>query len=331
MTTAREGGRTGVLLMGYGSPSGPDELPGYLAEVMGRPPDRAVVEEYVRRYERIGWSPQMRILRSIREKLERRLKRAGRDVPVLLGTKHWEPHVRSVIAEAAEAGVERLVAVPLSPYASTWIRAPYERAIAEGRARARTPVEVEMRPGWHLHPAWIRYWSETVAGELRRGPASTAVLLSAHSLPERMQRAGDPYPGLVRATADAVAGAAALPSWDFTYQSAGNTTEPWLGPDITEKMVEWRDRGHPEQLVAPIGFVFEHLEVLYDLDVVIREFADRHGVGYRRAPMPNDDDRLVEALATTAFPEPGAPGTGGTGPEAPGGSRGGRHPPARGA
>ncbi len=292
---------TGVLLMGYGSPSGPEDLPGYLTDVLGgRPPSSEMVREYERRYDLIGWSPQLRILRSLRAKLEHRFRRDGRSTPVFLGTKHWTPHITDAILEAARAGVRRLVAVPLSPYASPWILAPYRRAIETGRAGAAAPVEVEVRSAWHLNPHWVGYWSDTVRAELARSPTGAVALLSAHSLPERHRVSGDPYPEILHATADRIAESGKFPAWDFTYQSAGNTTEPWLGPDITEKIVEWRDKGHPDQLIAPIGFVFEHLEVLYDLDRVVREFAEAQGVPYHRVAMPNDDERLVEALYTTA-------------------------------
>lgn len=299
MTSVPEAPARGVLLMGYGSPAGPEDLPGYLTDVLaGRPPSEAMVQEYVRRYQRIGWSPQLRILTSLRHKLERRLARAGGPIPVFLGTKHWTPHIATAIPEAAQQGVRHLIAVPLSPYASPWILEPYRRAIEKGQRASTAPVTVDLRAGWHAEPHWIRFWSETIRAGLRTGPPGMVPLLSAHSLPERHRASGDPYPEILHETARAIASAGALAPWDFTYQSAGNTTEPWLGPDICEKMLEWRSRGRPEQLVAPIGFVFEHLEVLYDLDVVVKEFAAAHGVGYHRTPLPNDDDRLVEALAS---------------------------------
>ncbi len=291
---------TGVLLLGYGSPAGPEDLPGYLEEVLGRPPSAEMVTEYHRRYDLIGWSPQLRIITSLREKLERQLARDAAGTRVFLGTKHWKPHAEDTIPEAAEAGLRRLIAIPLSPYASPWILAPYERAIGAGQQRAKRPIEVELRSAWHTNPHWIGYWSDTIQRELARAPSGTVALLSAHSLPMRHAEAGDPYPNILKETAGLIAGAARPPLWDFTYQSAGNTTEPWLTPDITEKMVEWRDKGHAEQLVVPIGFVFEHLEVLYDLDQVIREYAEEQHIHYRRAPMPNDDDRLVQALYSVA-------------------------------
>lgn len=296
----------GVLLMAYGSPSGPGDLKDYLTEVMhGATPSAQLVSEYVRRYELIGWSPQNRIAASVREKLERRLRRDRPGARVYLGAKHWRPNLATVIPDAARDGFRRLVAVPLSPYASIWIMEPYRAGVAEGIRAAPTPIEVEVRGGWHLDPNWIGYWSRAIQTELTRiDDPQRCVLLSAHSLPQRFRDRGDPYPELVQATASQIARAAGLDRWSFTYQSPGNTTEPWLGPQIEERMIEWKARGARTHLVASAGFVFDHLEVLYDLDIVVREYAESHGIEYRRVPMPNDADEVVEALARTALADP---------------------------
>ena len=285
--------------MGYGSPNGADDLPSYLAEVLhGRVPDAEMVTEYVRRYDRIGGSPQNRILGSLRSKLERRIGMDRPGTPVFLGVKHGRPALRDVIPEIARAGFRQAIAVATSPYASLWIGEPYRDGVAQGERAALTPVAIDVRLGWHLDPSWVGYWSRAIQRELEiiRDP-NCAVLLSAHSLPQRMRDRGDPYPEILAETAEAVAGASQLGRWQFTYQSAGNSTEGWLGPDITEVMVDWKRRGAATQLVASFGFVFDHLEVLYDLDVVVREFAESHGITYRRVPMPNDADEVVEALA----------------------------------
>jgi protoporphyrin/coproporphyrin ferrochelatase len=288
-----------VLLMGYGSPNGSEDLRAYLADVLhGQTPSEEMVAEYVRRYDRIGGSPQNRILASLRSKLEQRLARDGSETPVFLGVKHGRPALRDVVPEAARAGFRRLVAVPLSPYASTWISEPYRAGVAEGIQASATPIEVDVRLDWHMDPNWLGYWRRAILADLdhHRDP-NDAVLLSAHSLPQRMRDRGDPYPEILQETSDAIASLAQLRRWSFTFQSAGNTTEPWLGPDITEVMLEWQRRGAERQLVASFGFVFDHLEVLYDLDVVTREFAESHGIEYRRVPMPNDANEVVEALA----------------------------------
>ncbi len=294
-----------ILLMGYGSPNGADDLPEYLAEVLhGRPPSSEMVAEYVRRYRLIGGSPQNRVLASLRSKLERRVEQDRPGTRVFLGVKHGHPALRDVIPEAARAGVRHLTAVPLSPYASTWISEPYQAGVAEGIRAAASPVEVDVRLGWHLDPSWIAYWVRAIRGELARlGSPDAPVLLSAHSLPQRMRDRGDPYPEILQATSAAIAQAAGLPRWSFTFQSAGNTTEAWLGPDITDLLLEWKARGATAPLIASFGFVFDHLEVLYDLDVVVREFADANGIEYHRVPMPNDADEVVEALAHRVAPE----------------------------
>jgi protoporphyrin/coproporphyrin ferrochelatase len=302
--------RSAVLLMGYGSPNGSTDLPEYLADVLhGQRPSEAMVAEYVRRYDRIGGSPQNRILASLRAKLERRLGSARPGARVFLGVKHGHPALRDVIPEAARAGYGHLTAVPLSPYASTWISEPYRAGVAEGIAAAASPIDVDVRLDWHLDPNWIGYWNRAIRAQRSALPdPQDVVLLSAHSLPQRMRDRGDPYPEILHDTSDAIARATGLERWSFTFQSAGNTTEPWLGPDITEVMLDWQRRGARRQWVASFGFVFDHLEVLYDLDVVVREFAEAHGIEYRRIPMPNDADEVVEALAARVL----APASGGS-------------------
>jgi protoporphyrin/coproporphyrin ferrochelatase len=299
MSDAARDGTTAVLLMGYGSPNGAADLPAYLREVThGRAPPPEMVAEYVRRYERIGGSPQNRILSSLRSKLERRIARERPGARVFLGVKHGHPALRDVVPEAARAGFRRLIAVATTPYASLWISEPYQEGLEEGRRASATPIDIDLRLGWHLDPNWIGYWARAIRAELARiSDPGRAVLLSAHSLPRRMLDRGDPYPEILAATSGAIARAAALDRWSFTYQSPGNTTEPWLGPDITDVMVDWKTRGARSQLVASFGFVFDHLEVLYDLDVVVHDFANEQGIDYRRVPMPNDADEVVEALA----------------------------------
>jgi ferrochelatase len=307
VTVAAGNGARAVLLMGYGSPNGPAEIPGYLTEVLhGRVPTDAMVEDYRRRYARIGGSPQNRVLASLRSKLEGRVRASSPASAVYLSVKHGAPALKDVIPQAARDGFTELVAVATTPYASLWITEPYEAGIREGVAAASAPVHVEGRFGWHLDPDWIGYWARAIRAELARSPADI-VLLSAHSLPQRMRDRGDPYPEILRATAEAIGAAIAPTPWRFTYQSAGNTTEPWLGPDITEVMLEEAGRGARRSLIASFGFVFDHLEVLYDLDVLVREFADQHRLPYRRVAMPNDAEEVVSALAHRALGPPVGP------------------------
>ena len=303
MSVASSEPPTAVLLMGYGSPDGASDLPDYLTDVLhGRRPDPAMVAEYVRRYDRIGGSPQNRILRSLRGQLEHRLASVRPGTPVYLAVKHGRPALRDVIPEAARAGHRHLVAVATTPYDSLWIGEPYREGVAEGIRAAEGPVSVDVRLGWHLDPSWVGYWARSIRADLdRSADPARVVLLSAHSLPTRMRARGDPYPEILAETSAAIAHSAALDRYEFTYQSAGNTTEPWLGPDITEVMLRWKANGARDPLVASFGFVFDHLEVLYDLDCVVREFAEANGIGYHRVPMPNDAPEVVEALARRAL------------------------------
>jgi protoporphyrin/coproporphyrin ferrochelatase len=304
MTDAVPAGTPGVLLMGYGSPSSPSELPGYLAEILHHAPSEETIREYERRYARIGGSPQAAILARVRDGVAGRLSREAPGVPVYLGTKHWHPNVAEVVPRASRDGVSRLIAIPLSPYASTWVLEPYRAALAQGAALASQPVTVELAPGWHLEPALLRYWANAIRRTLRECEDPSAVVhLSAHSLPKRYADLGDPYPAILRETANRIAETAKLDRWEFTFQSAGNTTEPWLGPDITEQVVKWTGDGAKTHIVASFGFVFDHLEVLYDLDVVVREFVESHGVRYLRVPEPNDHPDLIEALTSVAVRE----------------------------
>ena len=299
---------TAILLMGYGSPGGSEDLSGYLTDVLhGRRPSAAMVEEYRRRFALIGGSPQNRIIASLRSKLERHVTRARPGIGVYLGTKHWKPNIAEVLPQISQDGFRRVLAIPLSPYASTWILEPYRAALEKGRRAAGRPLEIEFRTGWNLNPHLIDYWSRSIQRELAQttDPAQ-CVFLSAHSLPKRYHDRGDPYADLLAVTSGAIAKAARLDRWTFTYQSAGNTTEAWLGPDITELMVKWKGQGASTQIVASFGFIFDHLEVLYDLDIVVKQFANEHGIAYRRVPMPNDGDEMVEALADVALRSDGA-------------------------
>jgi ferrochelatase len=301
MSGAGTTGRAGVLLMGYGSPSGAQDLPGYLSEILHRPPSPEVVREYERRYALIGGSPQSAILARVRDGVADRLAGEVAGVPVYLGTKHWHPNVSEVIPDASRAGVTRLIAIPLSPYASTWILEPYRTALAAGAARAPRPIAVELATGWNTEPALVDYWAAAIRTSLAEANDPTAVVhLSAHSLPKNYADLGDPYPAILRETAESIARAAGLTRWEFTFQSAGNDTEPWLGPDITEQMRTWKEKGAKTHVVASFGFVFDHLEVLYDLDIVTKKFADDLGVVYRRVPEPNSDPKLITALVAVA-------------------------------
>ena len=299
-----------MLMMGYGSPNGAEDLPGVPRRRPARPSSVAV---YGRRIRPGG---TRRLVGPPKTGSSPRWGRSSSEDSVGIspgpasfsGSSMVIRHSGTWCPKPLVRGSGTLIAVPLSPYASTWISEPYREGVAEGIRASASPITVDVRLDWHLDPNWLGYWNRAIRTAVASNSDPTgAVLLSAHSLPQRMRDRGDPYPEILQETSSAIAQGAGLARWSFAYQSAGNTTEAWLGPDLTDVMLDWQRRGAKRQWIASFGFVFEHLEVLYDLDVVVREFAASHGIDYRRVPMPNDADEVVEALAARVLAPPSKP------------------------
>ena len=283
---------TGVVAMVHGSASSLDEasLADYLGRIMrGRTPTAEQVADLRRRYELIGGTSHL-LERSHRQ-VEALAEALGSSFRVTLGAKHSPPFIADSVAELADAGVRRVIGLGLAPHESLLTTGQYDEAGA--KAAATAGVEWKMVRSWHLEPELIVLWSDL----LRDAVAVMAdhpprLLFSAHSLPIRP---GDPYPGQVVETAAAIGYAAKLApgDWDVVYQSVPPGVDPstWLGPNISDSYAA------PAVLVAPIGFVSDHLEVLYDLDVQAKDEAAAAGVELRRTGMPNDDPRLARAMA----------------------------------
>jgi len=282
--------RCAVLLMAYGGPGNLDEVEPYLLDVRGgRPTSPELVEEIRGRYARIGGgSPIRRLTEAQAASLRRAL---GAELPVYVGMRHWHPY----IAET----VERLVAIALAPHYSVMSVGAYERKLAEAAA-GRLDVVVVRR--WGDHPTFL----DAVAARLRDAlarfpdPASVPVIFTAHSLPQRILASGDPYADEFRASVAAVVERLALARWHLAFQSAGATPEPWLGPDAGEVLQALAAEGGREALIAPIGFVCDHVEVLYDVDVEYRALAARLGMRLERTASLNDDPLLIACLADLA-------------------------------
>ncbi|MCZ7526815.1 MAG: ferrochelatase [Acidimicrobiia bacterium] len=290
----------GVLVMAYGTPGGPEDVEAYYTHIRrGRPPTPELLADLGRRYEAIGGiSPLARRTEAQRAGIEAALHdRAPGRFAVVLGQKHAPPFIEDAVADLARAGVRRAVGLVLAPH--------YSRlSVGEYHERARTAGDaagVELVPidDWHLEPAYLAFLERAVATGLSRLPARSRVLFTAHSLPERILDEGDPYPVQMRETAEAVAGRLDLregSQWSLAWQSAAPTPEPWLGPDVREVL---RDLAGMVEgvLVCPAGFVADHLEVLYDLDIDARAVAEGAGLAFARTPSVNDDPGVLEALA----------------------------------
>lgn len=286
----------GVLVMAYGTPRRLDEVEPYYTHIRrGSPPPPALLEELVGRYRAVGGPTRLnQITREQANGLAAALGARGLEVPVTVGFKHVAPFVGDSVRELAEAGITRVVGLVLAPHFSTRSIAEYERY---ARDAAPASLAVDVIPSWHDHPGLIAF----LAGRLREALAGAGpdphVLFTAHSVPERVLEGGDPYPGQLRETSVRVAQAAGVRRWSFAYQSAGRTTEPWLGPDVLDAIAELAGRGSSCVVVQSIGFVADHLEILYDLDLEARAAAERRGMRFLRVEMPNAHPEFVAVLA----------------------------------
>jgi ferrochelatase len=273
-----------VVLMAYGSPSRPEDVRPYLEDVRGgRPVSDEAVEELAERYRRIGGrSPLDDVTEAQRVALEREL-----DTPVFVGMKHWRPRIAEAVEAALEAGATRIVALVLAPHYSRLSVGGYRDRLEEALSGRAELVLIE---SWHDEPAFLG----VLAGRVRGTDAW--VVFTAHSLPERILADGDPYRDQLLETSRLVAERAGLKRWSFAFQSASATGEPWLGPDLSEELERLSGEGVRSVLVAPVGFVSDHLEILWDIDIEAREKAEELAVELRRIDSLNDDPAFVRAL-----------------------------------
>jgi ferrochelatase len=281
---------TGVLLMAHGTPASLDEMPEYLRLVRGgRPPSAELVEEMRHNYESIGGrSPLTDLTLAQADALRRRL---SPHVPVAVGMRNWHPFIRQALAELAAAGVTRVVGIPLAPQFSTLSVGKYFDA-----ARADLPEGVELVAveSFHAHPLLVEAFAERLRAAAPR--KDETIVFTAHSLPLRVIDAGDSYAREVAATAAAVAERAAIDGYVIAYQSAGRTPEPWIGPDVSDLVRERAAAGATAFLVAPVGFVCDHTEILFDIDVQAKASADRAGVALRRTESLNSSPAFISML-----------------------------------
>jgi ferrochelatase len=292
----------GVLVMAYGGPGSLDEIPGYLADIRaGRTTPQHVVEEITENYRAIGGrSPLLEVSRRQVDALAAAL---GDDYHCYLGMRHWSPWIEQVVGEMVEDGIERAVGLVLTPHFSSLSVARYEQKVADGLELYRGRIEFEQIESYHDAPGLIEAFAARVEEGLSRWAdeerGRVHVVFSAHSLPERVLAEGDPYDAQCRETARLVAERAGLPEerWSWSYQSAGRTPEPWAGPDLGEHLEELAARGVRDVVAVPVGFVSDHVELLFDVDIRARAVADRVGIRLERPPALNDDPVFIETLA----------------------------------
>jgi protoporphyrin/coproporphyrin ferrochelatase len=286
---------TAVVLMAYGSPSRIEDIPAYLADIReGKPVSDHAVEELTERYRRIGGrSPLDDVTEAQRAALQAEL-----GTPVLVGMKHWTPRIAEAVDAALRGGAERIVGLVLAPHYSRLSIAGY-RARLEGALGGRAAlVFIE---SWHDHEPFLDVLAQRVHG------TDAHVVFTAHSLPERILRDDDPYRDQLLETSRLVAERADLAAWSFAFQSASATGEPWLGPDILDELDRLHADGVGKVLVCPVGFVSDHLEILWDLDVEARKRASELGLELSRVESLNDDPAFIAALAQLVRKTPSVP------------------------
>src|SRR3989441_1603474 len=294
---------TAVLLTAVGGPNSLDEVGPFLLDVRGgRPTSDALVNEFRERYRRIGGrSPLLDVSRAQAKALEDRLNRDGDAYRCYVGMRNWPPYIGQVLPEVVRDGVERLVVLPLTPYNSRRSVGAYFSAVKDV-LRTLDPVpEVADIESWNTEPPPIQMFAAKVHAGLERleerGFLDPVVVFTAHSLPKQLIDAGDPYERELSETMSLVLQRLPPLRTRMAWQSAGRTEEEWLGPPLGEVLAELGDAGEKAVLVAPFGFVSDHLEILYDVDIEAKELAAKQGVHLWRTDSPNTDPRFIDAMA----------------------------------
>jgi ferrochelatase len=294
--------------MAYGTPATLDDLEPYYTHIRhGRPPSPELLVELRERYQAIGGrSPLLEITRAQAAGLRAALRAAGHaDVEVVLGMKHARPFIEDAARDLAAAGVERVVGLVLAPHYSRMSVGEYEQRVAAALGGGPGAPSFAMVRSWATATGYVEWLAQAVQdalAQLGRAASGAEVVFTAHSLPQRILATADPYPHELRATAEAVADAAGLARWSVAWQSAGRTADPWIGPDILDVIPEIAAAGASGVVVCPAGFVADHLEVLYDLDIEAAAAARELGLPLARTVSPNADPRLTAALADVVAP-----------------------------
>ncbi len=320
-------GTTGVLITGFGGPDCLEAVEPFMRDLMGREPDADLLDRVRKRYLTIGGcSPLNEIAASIANKVAAALAEADTPMPVAVGMRYWRPYIGDALAQLKDSGCERVITVSLSPFESKVAHGACREAVAEAAARLGG-IEIIEAPLVSLLQEYVDYFATSVAAALEEIEADegTVIVFTAHSLPESDDSAEGDYVAGVRQVADQVAELLGLESgtdgvgapvlegfsaygsvsepraWFLVYQSKGSRPGTWLSPDISELVEAAGAAAVTGLVVVPIGFLTDHLETLYDLDVDVADIAMRADLDYARAPGPNDDDSIISAIARSVI------------------------------
>lgn len=292
------GGQTAVLLLAHGSPDSPEEVPEFLRNItQGRGLPQSVIDEVAHRYSLIGHSPLTEITLRQGEALARELA-----MPVYVGMRNWRPFIADAVKKMSSDGITNAIVLCLAPHNSRTSVGLYRRALGEN-----LPFEVDFVESWHDHPLLIKAFAEKLQAGWKKACAEAGakipVIFTAHSVPTRTIAEGDPYEEQAKQTAALVAmevPSISVDDWTFAFQSQGMSGGPWLGPTVEETILKLKSEGHAGVFVQPIGFVCDHVEVLYDVDIGFKKFAEGHGMKLWRAESLNDSPLFIASLADVA-------------------------------
>ena len=299
----------GLLVMAYGTPYNLDDLERYYTHIRhGRKPTPEMIEELRSRYEAIGGiSPLAKITLEQAEKLEENLNKIQQNIEfkMYLGLKHIQPFIEDAVHQMHADGIEEAISIVLAPHFSTFSIKSYNGR-AQEEAEKLGGLKIRTIESWYQEPKFIDYWAGKIKKIFDKMPeeekADAVLIVSAHSLPEKILQFGDPYPSQLKETADLIAEQAGVKKYVVGWQSAGQTPEPWLGPDVQDLTRDLYKEHHYKAFVyAPVGFVSEHLEVLYDNDYECRKVTEELGVSYYRPEMPNAKEEFIDALSTVVL------------------------------
>ena len=306
-----------VLILAYGGPDGLDDVEPYVLDVRGgRPTPPTLIAEIRRRYGLIGGrSPLLEITQMQARALERRLNAEGQSprVRTYVGMRHWHPYIRDVLPNIAADGIHRVIGLCMAPHYSKLSVGAYAQKVREAQEGLHDSLDIAIILSWSDNPLFIQAVVDRVRSAAQRFPLETrddiTYVFTAHSLPSFILDQGDPYDSQLRETASAIAGQLGLDplAWEFCYQSAPAGQTTWLGPSIQEVVVDLARSGRTNILVTPIGFVADHVEILYDLDIEARFLAEQAGARFERTESLNAGDDFIEALAVIVRHQLGEP------------------------
>lgn len=295
----------GLLVMAYGTPYKEEDIERYYTDIRhGRKPTPEMLEDLQRRYKAIGGISPLAVITEAQAKgLEEHLNAVQDEVEfkAYLGLKHIEPFIEDAVDQMKADGIEQAVSIVLAPHFSTFSVKSYN-----GRALAQSEKiggpKITCVESWYDEPKFIQYWvdrmNETVDSMTDEEKENYVLIISAHSLPEKILLQNDPYPDQLRETAEMIVKGAGVKNWALGWQSAGNTPDPWLGPDVQDLTRELYEKNHYQAFVyIPVGFVAEHLEVLYDNDYECKVITEELGVSYYRPKMPNSQPQFIDAVS----------------------------------